>query len=113
MTAVWADGPVGVVHGPGIELADDPDGITRWVALGSTGPGQVGVWEIGPGTVRDVETDEVFVVLSGRATISVEGWPDVVVAAGDVVRLRAGAATTWIVTERLRKVYLSWTAEDA
>ena len=47
-------------------------------------------------------------VLSGRATVSVEGWPDVAVGPGDVVRLRAGAATTWVVKERLRKVYVAW-----
>ena len=33
--------------------------------------------EMDEGMAHDVETDEVFVVLSGRATISVEGWPDV------------------------------------
>ncbi len=103
----WGDGPVSCVHAATTVLDDAGDG-TRWVAVGKAAGGEVGVWEIGPGTATDVEVDEVFVVLSGRATLSVVGWPDVVVGPGDVVRLRAGAATTWAVTERLRKVYLSW-----
>jgi len=104
----WGEGPVSVVHAPDAALADDPDGTTRWVPLEATGSGEVGIWEIDPGTATDVESDEVFVVLSGRATVSVDGWQDVTVGPGDVVRLQAGATTTWVVAERLRKVYLSW-----
>ena len=96
-----------VAHPFDAVLDDDPDGTTRTLVLGTTAVGEVGIWEIDPGTDRDVEVDEVFVVLDGRATIRVEGRPDVVVAAGDVVRLEAGTATTWIVTERLRKVYVT------
>ena len=35
----------------------------------------IGVWEHSPGVSTDVEVDEVFVVLAGRATIEVEGGP--------------------------------------
>ena len=101
------DAPVSVVHAPGAVL-DPDDGGTRSLTLGTTGAGEVGLWEIDPGTVLVVEVDEVFVVLSGRATISVDGWPDVGVGPGDVVRLRAGTATTWTVEERLRKVWVAW-----
>ena len=87
----WDGAPVAVVHGGSVELHAD-DASTRMLTLGATGAGEVGLWEIDPGTAHDVEVDEVFVVLSGRATVSVEGWPDVAVGPGDVVRLRAGAA---------------------
>ncbi len=103
----WDDAPVAVVHGALAALAAD-GARTRSLAIGSTGPGEVGVWEIDRGTVDDVEADEVFVVLSGRATMSVVGWPDVALGPGDIVRLQAGAATTWVVEERLRKVYVAW-----
>ena len=106
--AVWPDASVAVVHAPATALDDDPGGTTRWVALDTTPMGEVGIWEIDPGTVHDVEVDEVFVVLTGRATVRVDGEPDATVGPGDVVRLRAGTATTWVVTERLRKVYLEW-----
>jgi uncharacterized cupin superfamily protein len=64
-----------------------------------------GIWEITPGTVTDVEADEMFVVISGRATIAVEGGPTFDVGPGDVCVLTQGARTTWTVHETLRKVY--------
>ncbi|MFI6485817.1 cupin domain-containing protein [Nonomuraea sp. NPDC050663] len=64
-----------------------------------------GIWEITPGVVTDVEHDEIFVVLYGRATIEVEGGPAIEVGPGDVCLLDAGARTTWTVHETLRKVY--------
>jgi len=64
-----------------------------------------GVWQITPGIVTDVEVDELFVVLSGRATIEVEGGPTVEVGPGDLCVLEAGARTTWRVRETLRKVF--------
>lgn len=60
---------------------------------------------ITPGVVTDVEADELFVVLSGRATIEVEGGPTLVVGPGDVAVLPEGAVTRWTVHETLRKVY--------
>jgi uncharacterized protein len=107
-TAGWGDGAVSVVHAPAARLVDAADGTTRSAVLEETGPGEVGLWEIDPGRATDVEADEVFVVVSGRATITTGPGPGVAVGPGDVVRLRAGAVTTWTVTERLRKVYLSW-----
>lgn len=69
---------------------------------------EVGVWEMTPGVATDVEVDEVFIVLTGSATIEFgNGSPTLQVGAGDVVRLAAGAATTWTVTETLRKIYLT------
>ncbi|GAA2740106.1 cupin domain-containing protein [Terrabacter aerolatus] len=68
---------------------------------------EVGVWEMTPGTVTDVEADEVFVVLSGRAALTVGGAEPLHLGQGSVVRLRAGERTTWTVTETLRKVYVT------
>ncbi|MCF6475228.1 DUF861 domain-containing protein [Nonomuraea sp. MG754425] len=64
-----------------------------------------GIREITPGVVMDVERDEIFVVLSGSATIAVEGGTTIEVSPGDVCLLSEGAKTTWIVHETLRKVY--------
>ena len=68
---------------------------------------EIGVWEMTPGTATDVEVDEVFVVLAGRARVEFEGAPSIELAPGAVVRLAAGMRTTWTVHETLRKVYLS------
>ncbi|MDY6998834.1 MAG: cupin domain-containing protein [Actinomycetota bacterium] len=69
---------------------------------------EVGVWEMTPGTMRDVEADEVFVVLSGSAQVDfADGSPSLQLGPGHVVRLAAGTQTEWTVHETLRKVYLS------
>jgi uncharacterized cupin superfamily protein len=64
-----------------------------------------GIWEMTPGVVTDTETDEVFVVLSGRATVDFEDGTVLQVGPGDVAVLSAGARTRWTVHETLRKVY--------
>ncbi|WP_157623320.1 cupin domain-containing protein [Terrabacter sp. Root85] len=76
-------------------------------SLAEVAGAEVGVWEMTPGTVTDVEADEVFVVLSGRATLGVEGGATLELGPGSVVRLPEGARTTWTVTETLRKVYVT------
>ena len=54
----------------------------------------------------DLELDEVFVVLAGRATIEVEDGPTLEVGPGDVGLYPAGTRTRWTVHETLRKVYV-------
>jgi uncharacterized protein len=77
------------------------------LALGEFGECGIGVWEITPSVSTDVEADEVFVVLSGRAIVSFDdGSPELHLQAGVVARLQAGSRTTWKVTETLRKVYI-------
>lgn len=69
---------------------------------------EVGVWEMTPGVMSDVEADEVFVVLSGSATVEfADGTEPLRLGPGDIGRLAAGTATVWTVTETLRKVYVS------
>ena len=66
----------------------------------------VGVWQHTAGVSTDVEADEVFVVLSGRATIEIDGGPTLQVGPGDVGVLAAGTKTVWTIHEDLRKVYV-------
>ena len=81
---------------------------TAAVAIDEFGGLEVGVWEMTPGVMSDVEADEVFVVLSGSATVEfADASPTLHIGVGDVVRLAAGARTVWTVTETLRKVYLT------
>ncbi|NTV38914.1 MAG: DUF861 domain-containing protein [Demequinaceae bacterium] len=77
--------------------------------LGGGQGATVGVWECTPGTSTDVEVDEVFVVLSGRARIDFVApkLPSIEIGPGDVFRLEAGMKTVWTVTETLRKVYVA------
>lgn len=68
----------------------------------------IGIWEHTEGVSTDTEVDEVFIVISGGATIEFtdDDTPSLEVAAGDIVRLSAGVKTRWIVRDHLRKVYL-------
>lgn len=93
-------------------VADDQrvDGTptTATGVLGEFGGLEVGVWEMSAGVMRDVEADEVFVVLSGSATVDfADGRAPLRLGPGDVVRLAAGTETVWTVTDTLRKVYLA------
>ena len=64
-----------------------------------------GVWEITPGVVTDVEADEVFVVLDGRATVEIDSGATLELSPGVAGAFRAGSRTTWHVHETLRKLY--------
>ncbi|MDE0545257.1 cupin domain-containing protein [Microbacterium sp. C7(2022)] len=72
-------------------------------------PGEIGVWEMTPGAMRDSEVDEVFVVLAGDATVEFTSpaLPSIELRPGVVVRLDAGMQTVWTVRETLRKVFIA------
>ncbi len=122
MSALLPPGENAVVHGIRAEVQLDPvpaedtvsgspaQGI---VELGSVGDAEAGIWELREGVVTDTEVDELFVVLSGGATIELLGGPGVEpgrtvqVGPGDVMRLVAGTRTRWTVEDHIRKVYLA------
>jgi uncharacterized cupin superfamily protein len=64
-----------------------------------------GIWQITPGVVTDTEANELFVVVSGRATVEVEGGDTLELGPGTAAVLREGDRTTWTVHETLRKAY--------
>lgn len=66
----------------------------------------VGVWEHSVGESRDVEAEEVFVVLSGKGRVFVEGGPVLELAPGVVGKLLPGAVTRWEIDEPIRKIYI-------
>jgi uncharacterized cupin superfamily protein len=71
----------------------------------------VGVWECTPGefTFRRDGYDEVFCVLSGRATLHIDGpngpGQTFALVPGAVIVTPAGATGRWIVHEPIRKAY--------
>lgn len=74
---------------------------------------EIGVWEMTAGSMTDVETDEIFVVVGGEGTVTllVDGLPTerFPLKPGVVCRLTAGVTTLWEVPRRLRKVYVTAT----
>ncbi|MFE2724706.1 cupin domain-containing protein [Kitasatospora sp. NPDC059327] len=108
--------PSFAVHIPTADLEPDPLDPAQIVSGTPEVSGRVlsesadgrqlrGIWQITPGVVTDVEADEMFVVLSGRATVEIDGGPTLEVGPGDCAVLRAGDRTTWTVHETLRKAY--------
>ncbi len=89
---------------PGKVVSGDPE--VRVLALHDNDDLAIGVWQHSAGVSTDVEAHEIFVVLSGRATVEVADGPTLEVGPGDVGLLPAGARTTWTVHETLRKIYI-------
>jgi uncharacterized protein len=64
-----------------------------------------GLWEITAGVSTDVEAPEVFLVVSGRATVEVRHGPTLELAPGVAGSFAGGEHTVWRVHETLRKLY--------
>jgi uncharacterized cupin superfamily protein len=79
---------------------------TGLVQIEKFGGTMVGVWEMTPGAMRDVEVDEILTVLTGSATVEFQDGRKLTLEPGAVARLHAGQQTVWTVTETLRKVYV-------
>ena len=82
-------------------LEGSPETAAHGLAATPEG-GESGVWRCTPGRFSDVEADETFVVIEGRATIEWEGGL-VEVGPGDVCVLEAGTETVWTVHETILK----------
>ena len=81
--------------------------VTGLAELGTFGGHEYGVWEITPGVSSDVEAEEIFIVLTGRATVQdLADGSTIELGPGSIGRLTEGMKTVWTVTETLRKVYL-------
>ncbi|MFE3493311.1 cupin domain-containing protein [Streptomyces sp. NPDC059175] len=115
-SAAGPTSPSFVVHIPDAELEVEPLDPTQVVSGAPVVTGKVlwesedgrqlrGIWQITPGVVTDTEANELFVVVSGRATVEVDGGATLEVGPGDACVLREGDRTTWTVHETLRKAY--------
>ncbi|MCA1780940.1 MAG: cupin domain-containing protein [Dermatophilaceae bacterium] len=86
-------------------LEGSPTTATR--RIGELGDVEVGIWEMSPGTVRDIEVDEIFVVLSGAGKVEFQNGEVLDLSPGMAVQLHAGEHTTWTITEALRKIWVA------
>jgi len=72
---------------------------------------EISIWEMTAGGMRDVEIDEVFIVLAGEATVTLftDGVETdrIELRPGVICRLEAGSTTRWDVARVLRKVYIA------
>ena len=68
----------------------------------------VGIWEMPPGVAQFDDEEELFVVVSGSATLTfVRTGESIEIGPGSIVRLYDDQQTRWQVRETIRKVYVS------
>ena len=95
-------------YSPEPPVGDNPPANAGILGFEPVAGAATGIWEIEPGVARFDDEDELFVVLSGRATLTFTRSGDTVeIGPGAVVRLYTGQQTLWQVHETLRKVYVS------
>lgn len=83
---------------------------TAFAELGTIAGADYGLWEMSTGAMRDVEGDEVFLVIGGTGRIEFDEpeRPTVELAPGTLVRLEDGMKTRWYVDEApLRKLFIA------
>lgn len=83
---------------------------TAFAELGTIAGAEYGLWEMSAGTMRDVEGDEVFLVISGTGRIEFDepSRTDIELAPGSLVRLEEGMKTRWYTDDApLRKLFIA------
>ncbi len=80
---------------------------TGVAAVDVEGDMEVGVWEHSVGTSTDTEVEEVFVVITGRGTVTCDRGGEIILEPGTIGLLPSGAQTIWMITEPLRKVWIT------
>ncbi|WP_246475964.1 cupin domain-containing protein [Brevibacterium renqingii] len=89
--------------------ADDAT-TTAFADLGTIAGADYGLWEMSAGAMRDVEGEEVFLVVSGTGRIEFDEptRADIALAPGTLVRLEDGMKTRWFIDEApLRKLFIA------
>ena len=99
----WSDLPPEKAVTPGVRT-----GIAEVLADAGL---EVGVWEHSIGTSTDTFDDEVFVVIEGRGRVTDQHGRTIELAPGVVGVLHPSDETTWVITEPLRKVWITRAAD--
>ncbi|MCD1286017.1 MULTISPECIES: cupin domain-containing protein [unclassified Brevibacterium] len=92
------------------QRVEQMDTTTGFAELGTIGSVDYGLWEMSAGAMRDVEGDEVFLVVSGRGRIEFDepARSAVELHPGSLVRLKEGMRTRWYIDEGpLRKLFIA------
>ena len=85
---------------------DESSPLTALASLDEVGTLSTGVWTHDVGTSDGDFGAEVFVVLSGRGTVTDQHGGRIDLAPGVIGVLDAGDLTHWEITEPLRKVWI-------
>ncbi|MFE1082636.1 cupin domain-containing protein [Brevibacterium sediminis] len=111
--AASAGGPdaVGSVGQDGAtSSAGEASVTTGFAELGTIGGADFGLWEMNAGAMRDIEGDEVFLVISGTGRIEFDEprRDPIELVPGSLVRLVDGMKTRWYIDGTpLRKLFIA------
>ncbi|WP_210149198.1 cupin domain-containing protein [Paeniglutamicibacter terrestris] len=91
-------------------LAGNPSTAAK--RLGEVFGVEFGLWEMSAGSMSDVEAEELFIVLSGSATVQIHARngfeaAELRLLPGTVCHLSEGMHTSWTLDGPLRKMYLA------
>jgi uncharacterized cupin superfamily protein len=84
-------------------------GDVHWLrdTAGGVGVLSAGLWKAEPGSFDYVfETDETFLLLSGRVTVDTDDGASVELKEGDIASFVAGTKATWHVLEPSKKFFV-------
>ncbi len=87
----------------GLALAGHP--TTGFQTLSVQGGYEIGVWEMAPGSMRDVEVAEVSLILGGMGTVTHGDGRVEVLEPGLELVLDDGEETVWVIESTVRKIY--------
>ena len=90
-------------------VAGEPQTAELTFAASEDGVESAGFWRCTRGTFTDVEVEESFLVIAGRATVRYEDGREFELVPGSVHRFAGGERTTWVVEETVMKAF--WVAE--
>ncbi len=101
---------VGSVGSEGSAASAMESVTTGFAELGTIGGADFGLWEMSAGAMRDIEGDEVFLVISGTGRIEFDEprRDPIELAPGSLVRLDEGTKTRWYIDGApLRKLFIA------
>lgn len=77
-----------------------------WLPVADLAGVEVGVWQMTPGVITDIEADEIFCVIAGSGMVEFldPAADPVELRPGVLVRLHAGWRTRWTIAQTLRKI---------
>lgn len=108
LAAVLSTEPVAADQVAAVEGAGHPE--TGATVLGELDGREVGVWEMTPGAMTDVEVDELCIIIAGSGEVhrTINGKRVIqTLRPGSVLQLHDGEETLWVVSSTLRKVFLA------
>lgn len=83
---------------------------TGFLELGKWQGLEVGIWEMTPGAMRDIEVEEIFIVISGEGVLTrcIDGeLVTVGLGPGVMCHLEEGEDNRWDIRVALRKIYIA------